>query len=523
MTRRVLSLLAVVAAIGTAACGVHQAAEPSLTGPSGLATALTVTATPDSISQDGAARATVTVLANDAAGRPLSGLSVRVDMAVGGVLKDYGTLSARNLVTGSGGQATAIYTSPAAPPPSAAGQVSTVTIVATPVGTDAQSKQSFTADIRLVPVGVILPPAGTPTASFVVSPTPVNQNVAVTFDGSASGAGTNATQITSYSWSFGDGATAQGATVTHAYTQTGSFTATLTVTNDRTIQASTSQTVAVSASVAPVASFVFSPAAPLVNQNVVFNGDTSKASAGHTITQFSWNFGDGATASGFTANHTYSQLGTFNVTLSVVDEAGQKGSVSQAVTVTLGGVANGPTAVFVTSIGSPVVGDTIVFNATQSQAAPGHTIRRYDWNFGDGSAVVEVSDQSVSHKYLKDGTYTVTLLVTDDLTQQASTSKGITVGTGNPVPVITSSTTTPVSNVTLVSFDTNSSTTSSGAHVVSWSWDFGDPTSGASNTSTAASPTHTFLTTGPHTVRVTITDDASPSRSGTTTITITAS
>jgi PKD repeat protein len=504
---------------------VHQAAEPSLTGPSGLATSLTVTATPDSISQDGASRATVTITAHDATGRTLSGLSVRVDMAVAGVLKDYGTLSARNLVTGSNGQATVVYTAPAAPPQSSAGQMGLVSIVATPVGTDAQASAgaTFTADIRLVPVGVILPPGGAPTASFVVSPTPVTQNVATTFDGSASTPGTNATQISTYAWTFGDGASASGATVTHTYGATGTFSATLTVTNDRGFAQSSTQSVLVSASVAPVAAFVFSPAAPLVNQNVVFNGDTSKASSGHTITQFSWNFGDGATASGFTANHTYTQLGTFNVTLSVVDEAGQKGSVSQAVTVTLGGVANGPTAVFVTSIGSPVVGDTIVFNATQSQAAPGHTIRRYDWNFGDGSAVLEVSDQSVSHKYLKDGIYTVTLLVTDDLTQQASTSKSITVGTGNPVPVITSSTTTPVSNVTLVSFDTNSSTTSSGAHVVSWSWDFGDPTSGASNTSTAASPTHTFLTAGPHTVRVTITDDASPSRSGTTTITITAS
>src|SRR5258708_789080 len=120
MTRRVLTLWAIAIAVGGSACGVHQTSAPSLTGPSGLATNLTVTATPDSITQDGASEATVVVIAHDASGRALGGLSVRADMAVGGVAADFGTLSARNLVTGSDGRATIMYTAPAAPPPSAA-------------------------------------------------------------------------------------------------------------------------------------------------------------------------------------------------------------------------------------------------------------------------------------------------------------------------------------------------------------------------------------------------------------------
>ena len=70
----------------------------------------------------------------------------------------------------------------------------------------------FSADIRLVPPGVILPPAQTPTPDFAVTPTPVSLNVPAIFDASAScgGAVTNggcsgSSPITSYAWTFGDG------------------------------------------------------------------------------------------------------------------------------------------------------------------------------------------------------------------------------------------------------------------------------------------------------------------------------
>ncbi len=53
----------------------------------------------------------------------------------------------------------------------------------------------------------------------------------ITFDGSASYANHNAI-ITNWDWEFGDGATASGTTVTHAYTMVGSYTVTLTVTDN---------------------------------------------------------------------------------------------------------------------------------------------------------------------------------------------------------------------------------------------------------------------------------------------------
>jgi PKD repeat protein len=69
-----------------------------------------------------------------------------------------------------------------------------------------------------------------PTASFVASPTVGNAPLAVAFDGSASfdPDGT----IASYSWNFGDGATANSIAVSHVYSAPGSYTARLTVTDN---------------------------------------------------------------------------------------------------------------------------------------------------------------------------------------------------------------------------------------------------------------------------------------------------
>src|SRR6185369_12064385 len=111
--------------------------------------------------------------------------------------------------------------------------------------------------IRLVPTGVILPPAGSPTASFTISPTPATEDVPLNFDASASTIGTGATSVT-YAWTFGDGTTGTGKTTTHTYGSDGSYLVALTVTNDRGLSASTSQTLVVTAATvtaSPVANF----------------------------------------------------------------------------------------------------------------------------------------------------------------------------------------------------------------------------------------------------------------------------
>src|SRR6185436_15580111 len=111
------------------------------------------------------------------------------------------------------------------------------------------------ADIRLVPIGVILPPADTPTAQFTFAPSSPSAHSSVAFDGSASCAGRADTSgcllstntIVSWTWSFGDGSSGSGQTTTHSYSSVGTFNVTLTVTNDRSLAASTTKQITVGA------------------------------------------------------------------------------------------------------------------------------------------------------------------------------------------------------------------------------------------------------------------------------------
>lgn len=425
--RRAAIALVLLAAAG---CTVKSTDTPPLAGPSGLALTLRVNAIPDSINQDGGSQSSLKITAIGPDGKPVSGLPLRLDMAVNGVAQDYGTLSARSIVTGGDGVATAVYTAPPSPVNGVFGTCSglpgnCVAIVATATASNFATANPEQVQIRLVPTGQILPPASSPTAAFSYSPTPVNINVPVIFDASASTAGTGASTITSYAWSFGDGTTGSGKTVTHSFTGSGtSFNVTLTVTNERGLSASTSQTVAVVASAPPAGDWVFSPSAPNVNETVLFNADAVKAAPGHTLVQFTWNFGDPNsstnTASGFQASHVFSATGTYSVVLSVADETGQKTVLPKTVTIGSGA----PSAALTVSKTSST---SIQADGSGSTSQSGTTITTYTFNFGDGTPSVTGTAAIASHSYTANATYTVRLTVTDSLGRTGTTTSSVTV------------------------------------------------------------------------------------------------
>src|SRR3954469_18626248 len=256
--------------VATAGCTVKNTEAPPLTGPSGLALSLNVNAIPDSISQDGGSQSSVKITAIGPDGKPVAGLPVRVDTVVNGLAQDFGTLSARSVVTNTAGTATVVFTAP--PSSGVFGTCSglpgnCVAIVATPTSTNFATANPEQALIRLVPTGVILPPATTPTAAFTSSPT-APASVPIVFDASTSCGGpvsaAGACQITSTltsSWNFGDGFSGSAAVVSHSYSTAGKFTVTLTVTNDRGVSASVSKDETISDSVPPKPVVVFSPTA----------------------------------------------------------------------------------------------------------------------------------------------------------------------------------------------------------------------------------------------------------------------
>jgi hypothetical protein len=232
MTMRVLNLWAftIGAALSGAACTVNQTAVPPLTGPSTLATSINMTANPDTLVLNGQ-QAVVIVEARNATGGALANLRVHLDIVSGDVVSNCGRLSLTDITTASDGRAGVVFTAPTLPLPlpECANAAGGVTIVATPVGTNAQTSNSFNVGIRFLTPSTSLA-ALVFGVNFVISPTPGAKNVPVTF--SDAGSVSPGHSITSFRWDWSDGATKTGSSVTHDFSTAGTYTVTLTITDD---------------------------------------------------------------------------------------------------------------------------------------------------------------------------------------------------------------------------------------------------------------------------------------------------
>lgn len=170
------------------------------------------------------------------------------------------------------------------------------------------------------------PPNQPPTASFSAQCT----GLTCTFDASAS-ADTDGS-VVGYAWDFGDASNGSGATPSHTYTQGGTYSVTLTVTDDDGASS------AISHPVTPVAPPVNQPPdASFTSQCVAltcnFDASASTDPEG-AVAAYSWTFGDSTTATGVNPSHTYAAAGTRTVTLTVTDGGGLTDTVGHPVTVT---------------------------------------------------------------------------------------------------------------------------------------------------------------------------------------------
>jgi len=248
-------------------------------------------------------------------------------------------------------------------------------------------------------------------------------DVAVMFDGTGSNDPDGTIQ--SYDWDFGDGTAGTGPQPQHAYAAPGVYDVSLTVTDDAGDTSAPATTTATidAANQVPIAD-PNGPYTGTVGVPVNFDGSGSNDPDG-TIQSYDWDFGDGTVVpdAGPTPTHTYATDGTFDVTLTVTDDAGATDSAMTTATIGLGNQppvadSNGP---YTGTVGVPVSFDG------SGSSDPDGTIRSYDWDFGDGTVVPDAGP-TPTHTYAADGTFNVTLTVTDDAgaTDSAMTTATIT-------------------------------------------------------------------------------------------------
>jgi PKD repeat protein len=275
----------------------------------------------------------------------------------------------------------------------------------------------------------------------------------------------------------------------------------------------------------PLPRFTYSPTTPGEGEEVTFDASTSIAACAFNtadpnnanacvpgdgrITSYQWDFGNGNSGGGVRTSTRFPNRGTYVVRLTVTNDRGYSNTVSQNVTVS--GVSN-PTAGFTASPDNPGVNQQVFFDANPSQAAPGRTLTRYDWTFGDGSTGVGVTE---SHRYSRAGVFSVTLTVTDSAGKTGTSTKTITVG-NNIAP--TANFTVSPSTITVgqvAFFDGSVSTATPGRTIVRYEWNFGDnvPVEGVRQE-------RVFSRAGTYTVTLTVTDSNGATNTKTTTVTI---
>lgn len=256
-----------------------------------------------------------------------------------------------------------------------------------------------------------------PVASYTFSPDSAAEGTSITFTATASDADGDALD---YAWDLGDGNVRTGATITHAYSQGGSYPVKLTVQDAYGAQTTVLDTVTVKANAAPVATFSFSPDNKIYGTTISFDASATTDPEGQTLS-YAWDMGDfSVLKTGVTTTHSYAAPGNFSVRLIATDALGKADTVTQTVRVADN---QPPSASFTASTLEPAIGASVSFDASASSDPEGEMLS-YAWDFGDGTKGTGVT---ATHAYSVAGKYQVKLTVTDPKSLTGTTSQTLNV------------------------------------------------------------------------------------------------
>ncbi len=314
--------------------------------------------------------------------------------------------------------------------------------------------------------------------------------------------------IASYSWDFGDGSTSTMANPVHTFNDPGNYNVTLTVSDDAGLQDSEGIVIMVTevnSNTAPTAVISATPESGMAPLEVRFTGDQSFDDT--AIASYNWNFDNGGTSNMANPIHIFSEPGSYEVTLAVIDDEGLQDI--ENVTIQVNAPNLPPNAVITAT---PLEGDSPLLVAfTGSASSDDSIISTYFWDFGDGDTAT--LDDPV-HTYNNPGSYTAILTVTDDEGLQDIEYVTIQVNAPNLNPIAIA-TGTPLNGDAPLEVDFTGNASSDDSMISTYFWDFKDGT-----TSSLVNPSHVFTVPGSYSVTLTVTDDEGLENTDTLVITV---
>jgi gliding motility-associated-like protein len=286
-----------------------------------------------------------------------------------------------------------------------------------------------------------------------------------------------------WNWDFGDGTTSPLRDPVHVYSAAGIYTVKLMVTNG---------------SCTHVAAYT----ARIIKEKPEFIASDTYICKGDSITMQSFGFNPSNIMAyrwmPYNGNDTsksirlaYPASGKYSVSLAITNLNGCTDTVYKANYITV----NGPTANFngVSNAACLKLGGAISF--ADSSATDGtHAIKKWHWDFGDGSSQAYTTTPFV-HNYTAAGYYTVALKVTDTGGCADSISKFNQIYIANPLAVFMTNDTMSCQNKP-ISFINNSQ-----GQTLRYEWGFGDATHSAQQ-----DPVHNFNNVGTYDAWLKITD-----------------
>ncbi len=306
---------------------------------------------------------------------------------------------------------------------------------------------------------------GVPVTDFVADRTTVSVNTPVNFMDKT------LNSPTSWSWDFGDGATAVDQNPTHIYPVKGIYTVTLTAANNNG-EHTEKKLNYITVGVVPVADFITE--IPLYQQGTrtqyVRFIDTSPGNP----TSWYWDFGDGQNSSEQAPPlHLYNKDGAYTVSLTVKNAFGENTRIRTSLIM----VREGPRVDFKADRTLVSVNQYVHFTDLST-----NNPSDWKWNFGDGSSG---TGQNPDHAYRQPGIYSVTLTASDVYTSISHTKRDYITVVNIPHADFSADKTKGITPFT-VKFTDLSTGSPTG-----WTWDFGD-----SSTSGEQNPTHVYTTFG---------------------------